>query len=269
MNKLIKYSLPLMCAFVLVPSVHAIAQETCTWKIDNGISYWYENGIKQGTLNDKNGVMGDGTIRGREIYDPESNGWYWLDACFDGAKATNKEVWMPYIYQGNDNWSDEQIESTALNSKDMAKQVAKAIKDKTGKWVRYDAEGKMYKGWCKIEGDLAKVYPDQAGNTYYYDEITGLMAKGKVTIDGKEYTFNDLTGALESPTEVATQETKEETTTKVEETNNRDWYVDEDGHFVDENGVTWGVAEEDTRTDEEKYQDALEEAFGDGWEIVG
>ena len=31
--------------------------------------YWYENGVRQGT-----------TGRGKEIYDPKSDAWYWLDA---------------------------------------------------------------------------------------------------------------------------------------------------------------------------------------------
>ncbi len=54
----------------------------------------------------------------------------------------------------------------------------------------------MLKGWVIISGKLAAVYPKQAGNTYYYDSITGLMAKGWVTIDGVEHYFNETTGAL-------------------------------------------------------------------------
>ena len=165
--------------------------------------YWYENGIRQGTLSDSKGVMGDGTIRGREIYDKSSNGWYWLDACYQGAKATGKEVWMPYIYQNELNWSDDEIWANANNSGSMATQVYEAIKAHqrgdlagSGKWVRYDENGKMMKGWCEITGTLAELYPDQAGNTYYYDEMTGLMAKGEVTIEGVSYYFDVNTGAL-------------------------------------------------------------------------
>jgi len=36
--------------------------------------YWYENGVRQGT-----------TGRGKEIYDPKSDAWYWLDAVQGGA----------------------------------------------------------------------------------------------------------------------------------------------------------------------------------------
>ena len=46
----------------------------CAWNVVGGKSYWYENGVKQGTYDDPNGVMGDGTVRGREIYDAASNG---------------------------------------------------------------------------------------------------------------------------------------------------------------------------------------------------
>lgn len=166
------------------------------WVFKNNTSYWYEGGLRQGTYDDANGVVGDGTIRGREIYDPLSNGWYWLDACYDGAKAVNKEVWMPYIYQGNDAWSDNEIAMNAANSGDMANQVIKSIKERTGKWVRYDADGKMYKGWYTVEGSDAALYPSQVGNTYYYDPMTGLMAKGKVTIGGKTYNFDEVSGAL-------------------------------------------------------------------------
>lgn len=39
------------------------------WVEENGKKYWYEKGVKQGT-----------TGRGKEIYDPDSDAWYWLDA---------------------------------------------------------------------------------------------------------------------------------------------------------------------------------------------
>lgn len=166
------------------------------WETINGKSYWYENSVKQGTYTDPKGVMGDGTVRGREIYDPGTNGWYWLDACYEGAKAINKEVWMPYIYQGNDNWDDAEIEMNANNSHDMKNQVIKAIKERSGKWVRYDAEGKMYKSWYTVTGADSFIYPTQVGNTYYYDPMTGLMAKGNVKIDGITYHFDEITGVL-------------------------------------------------------------------------
>ena len=179
------------------------ANDSAEEKIENGFaevdgsSYWYEGGVKQGTYDDPKGVLGDGTVRGREIYDPVSNGWYWLDACYDGAKACNKEVWMPYIYQNEVSWDDAEIEMNANNSGSMKQQVINFIKNREGKWVRYDANGKMVKGWYTVEGADAELYPEQIGNTYYYDYQTGLMAKGKQVIDGQEYFFDEVTGALQ------------------------------------------------------------------------
>ena len=132
------------------------------WKYgDDKKLYWYENNIKQGTYDDPACVMGDGTCRGREIYDPSSDGWYWLDSVYNGAKAESKEVWMPYIYQ------DEVPGSTG------------------GKWVRYDENGKMIKGWYKT-----------GSKYYYYDKITGAMLKGKQKINNKYYYFDEITGVL-------------------------------------------------------------------------
>ena len=109
------------------------------WKTVNGKDYWYENGVKQGT-----------TGRGKEIYDPDSDAWYWLDANQGGAKAVSKDVYQ---------------ESSG------------------GKWVRYDANGQMIKGWNT-----------NADGTYYFDPITGAMAKGTTTIDGMTYYFDPATG---------------------------------------------------------------------------
>ena len=172
------------------------------WKTVGDKSYWYENGVRQGTYEDKAGVVGDGTIRGREIYDPLSNGWYWLDAVYGGAKATNKEVWMPYVYNGEEKFDEDTIAAKAAASGEMADQVKKAIKahggENAGKWVRYDKQGKMIKGWYTVQGADAELYPDQVGNTYYYDIITGLMAKGDICIDNTWYHFNEWSGALEN-----------------------------------------------------------------------
>ena len=54
-----------------------------------------------------------------------------------------------------------------------------------GKWVRYDADGHMIKGWNEKDG-----------SKYYFDPVYGTMAKGAVTIDGKKYEFDDATGKL-------------------------------------------------------------------------
>ena len=41
----------------------------------------------------------------------------------------------------------------------------------------------MVKGWDTTDA-----------GTYYFEEITGAMAKGRVTIDGREYYFDPVTG---------------------------------------------------------------------------
>ena len=137
--------------------------------------YWYEGGLRQGVYGDKKNISDTqyGEVeRGREIFDPESNAWYWLDAIYDGAAAYNKEVWMPYIYQ------DEVRGST------------------NGKWVRYNSSGAMIKGWYEVKGSDVALYPNQVGNKYYYDQITGEMYKGLHTINNQQYRFDEVTGAL-------------------------------------------------------------------------
>ena len=167
-----------------------------------GKYYWFENGIRQGTYDDKQGVMGDGTIRGREIYDPESDGWYWLDSIYDGAKAIDKEVWMPYVYQDEKNWSDAEIHANAMASNsysedkyafvgEMGDQIERAIREGRGKWVRYDRNGKMFKGLISF------IKPDGSCKEYYFDYKTGAMAKGWTDFGGVRYYFDEITGVLD------------------------------------------------------------------------
>lgn len=119
------------------------------WVEENGKKYWYEKGVKQGT-----------TGRGKEIYDPDSDAWYWLDAVQGGAMTVNKDV---YQESAAGQWADKP--------------------DGTGKWVRYDENGHMVKGWQQTENGL-----------YYFDLITGAMAKGAGNIDGVPCAFDEYTG---------------------------------------------------------------------------
>ena len=114
------------------------------WHSMDGKDYWYEAGKRQGY--DPNNAA----YRGKEIYDPASDAWYWLDNVQQGAKTVSKDVYQ---------------ESSG------------------GKWVRYDANGQMIKGWNT-----------NADGTYYFDPITGAMAKGTTTIDGMTYYFDPATG---------------------------------------------------------------------------
>ena len=120
------------------------------WVEENGKKYWYENGVKQGTEG-----------RGKEIYDPDSDAWYWLDAVQGGAMTVSKDV---YQESAAGQWADKP--------------------DGTGKWVRYDAQGHMIKGWS-------------ADKRYYFDPIYGTMAKGDAVIDGRTYHFDKNTGVLQ------------------------------------------------------------------------
>lgn len=119
------------------------------WVEENGKKYWYEKGVKQGT-----------TGRGKEIYDPNSDAWYWLDAVQGGAMTVNKDV---YQESAAGQWADRP--------------------DGTGKWVRYDENGHMVKGWQTTDK-----------GTYYFDLITGAMAKGAGDIDGVPCAFDEYTG---------------------------------------------------------------------------
>ena len=117
---------------------------------DNGCEYWYEDGIRQGLEG-----------RGKEIYDPKTNAWYWLDSVDDGKKAISKDVYQ---------------ESSG------------------GKWVRYDENGRMIKGWQ---------WNEEKQGTYYFDPVTGAMAKGEAEINGIKYVFDSVTGKLIVENQVA------------------------------------------------------------------
>ncbi len=122
------------------------------WHRITGVNYWYEKGVRQGYDADNPGY------RGKEIYDPSTDAWYWLDNVQQGAVAKSKDVYM---------------ESQADDAGTI------------GKWVRYDADGHMVKGW----------HTNEAGR-YYFDPVYGTMAKGNTVIDGESYYFDADTGIL-------------------------------------------------------------------------
>ena len=140
---------------------------------DNYNGWYYENG--QAYWYD-NGVP----ARSKEVYDPQTDAWYWFEA--DGTMARDKDVFI------------------VLNA------------DGTGKWTRYDSDGRMVKGesykngaWYYFDlttGAMAKGFvnlpqsDDPNGKWVYYDPITGKMQYGEQYIDGYWYYFDTATGKM-------------------------------------------------------------------------
>ena len=108
---------------------------------------------------------------------------------------------MPYIFQNEKTMSDAEKRRVAGESNTyhgfnnvglMSNQVYDAMVRGTGKWVRYDYNGKMVKGWYNYTTNGQYKY-----HCYYYDWKTGMMAKGWTTIDGQKYYFDPITGVLQ------------------------------------------------------------------------
>ena len=133
------------------------------WNEIDGVFYWYEDGFRQGL---------EGA--GKEIYDPDSEAWYWLDSSADGGRAENRDVYVD---------SDG------------------------GKWMRYDENGRKITGeHCQegkyyyfepITGAMMKgpvVLPD--GRKVFYDTGTGQMVKGDYEVNGVVCHFDEVDGHL-------------------------------------------------------------------------
>ncbi len=199
MKKRIVSIVLLIC--MCIPTMTVCADETITnlgW--DPTGKYWYEDGIRLGTVDDPECIKVNGKVVGREIHDYGTNAWYWLDATSEGEKAVNKEMWIPYVYTPNEQKiSEKELNYYAKDSKGMSKLVRDAVASGSGKIVRYDENGRMFKGWYTVTGDQIAYYPDQINNTYYYDEATGIMATGNIVIDGEIYHFDEKTGVMDRP----------------------------------------------------------------------
>ena len=113
----------------------------------------------------------------KEIYDPSTDAWYWIDA--NGVMAQNKDVYL---------------------------------RSNGGKWVRYDSNGRMVKGedfrygaWYNFDfttGAMSKgmTYLSDEDKYVYYDETTGKMIYGEVYLGYDDeragwYMFDAVTGA--------------------------------------------------------------------------
>ncbi len=153
-------------------------KETNGWYMENGERYWFDDGVM---------------ACDKEVYDPQTDAWYWFDA--DGTMARDKDVFVPT--------NAERTE---------------------GKWVRYDADGGMvkgeefrYGGWGMVKGEefryggwywfdpvtgeMIKDFvfiPEEGteGKWVYYDQISGQMHHGESCIDGNWYYFDEWTGKM-------------------------------------------------------------------------
>ena len=170
----------LLFVFVMVIIILLAIKATagnCYFVQTMGNRYWYEDGYLRGAYGDPKNIWDEiyGIERGQEIYDHASDAWYWLDACHNGAVATDKEVWMPYVFHGETTPTD-------------------------GKWVRYDRGGRMIKGWYAI----LDTDQESWAKLYLYDPITGAMIKGEqiiYTMNGLPYKihFDEVTGEVHDP----------------------------------------------------------------------
>lgn len=115
--------------------------------IDNN-KYLYENWVRQGWKPDVPDYQGE------EVYDSETDAWYWLDGLNQGKMAVNMDVYQ---------------ETQADDAGNI------------GKWVRYGENGQRVRGWTE-------------DGRYYFDPVYGTRAQGTVVIDGEEYEFDSETG---------------------------------------------------------------------------
>ena len=113
----------------------------------------------------------------------------------NGVMAQSKEAFVDGAWR----WYDS--DGTMAFSKDAY------LPSSGGKWVRYNEKGEMikgedyrYGGWYyfdPITGAMCKGWrtlPD--GRRVYYDDVTGQMVHGWRNIGGRNYHFNEVTGAL-------------------------------------------------------------------------
>lgn len=184
------------------------ASSTGKWVTKNGEKYWYENG-KMATS--------------KEIYDPDSDAWYWLDA--DGTMARNKDVyqrsnggkWVRYDNNGHMIKGEDYRYGGWYYFDPVTGAMAKGmrhISSNGGKWVYYDwTTGKMRYGQVYVNYDKAHTgwylfdkvtgamfhgftYLKDGDKWVYYDDVTGIMAKDYVKVNGAWYYFSPSTGKM-------------------------------------------------------------------------
>ena len=101
---------------------------------------------------------------------------------YDENGEFHVEYYFPF-FRGTGITSKEKVTVERHTDKESYAGAYADREDGTGKWVRYDENGRMIKGWSEKDN-----------NTYYFDEQTGAMVKGWANIDGTDYYFDTVTG---------------------------------------------------------------------------
>lgn len=160
------------------------------WVQENGKQYWYDNGIRAAS---------------KEIYDPDSKAWYWIDA--DGAMAHDKDVYI----EDDSKWVRYDSQGHMITGEDY----------RYGGWYYFDpVTGAMRKGIMTIvsnvpvndpaddgtgtykpDSDTATQKPSQPyTKTVYYSHETGQMVHGEAFVSDAGYygwhLFDAGTGAM-------------------------------------------------------------------------
>lgn len=177
------------------------------WVEHDGKRYWFDKGVQ---------------ARDKEVYDRQSDAWYYFDANGEMLKDTNKDLPGKTVRYdehghmvkgekriGNDDYYFDMQTGAMARNKDVFLRAGK------GRWVRYDGNGHMIKGrehchnggWYYFEADGTmakgmKHISSNGGKWVYYDWTTGKMAHGEkyVNYDAEHtgwYYFHNQTGAMQ------------------------------------------------------------------------
>lgn len=191
------------------------------------VCYWYEDNQRQGV--DLDNLDDRTAYRGKEIYDPDTDGWYWMDNIDKGKMAVSKDVYQPNtvgddgipkwvrydqfgkMLKGQVNSQDENGDYTlfywfdeisgamkkGMTQIDTVESELVPLIDRNGK-VMKDSEGNtaMTTSWYRVDADGKRVESsEEAGKKWvYYDDVTGIMLYGYHTMDGKLYYFDEYDG---------------------------------------------------------------------------
>lgn len=136
-------------------------------RADDGEMYWYDYGIR---------------AEYKEVYDPETNAWYWFDA--DGTLAFDKDVLIPGLLK----WVRYDERGHMIYGEDTR---VSPIDGEEHTWYFDTFTGEMLKGFQNI--------PDGEGGTktVYFEPTVGWMLFGTQVIDGVRFEFDPVTGALQ------------------------------------------------------------------------